>query len=127
MQVSENEMQFRLLQAQFYANWGYRMTEAGIPDATAIIETDKNKAEAYDLLGWMQFLTGVSEGGETALRQALVLNPNLISARYHLARQLEGAQRNTEAAAEYQRVIDWDTSGVFRERALKDLQRLGAK
>lgn len=124
VQVSEEDLQFRLLQAKFFANWGYRMAEAGIPAARAITESDKNNAEAYDLLGWMQFLTGAPEGGETALRQALVLNPDLISARYHLARQLEAMGRKTEAAEEYQRVIDWDTSGTFRDRALKDLQRL---
>lgn len=127
VQVSEKDLQFRLLQAKFFANWGYRMAEAGIPAAKAIIETDKNNAEAYDLLGWMQFLTSAPEGGETALRQALALNPDLTSARYHLARQLEALGRKTEAAEEYQRVIDWDSSGVFRDRALKDLQRLKAK
>ncbi|HXV41547.1 MAG TPA: tetratricopeptide repeat protein [Anaerolineae bacterium] len=123
-QVAEDDLQFRLLQATFYANWGYRMAEAGIPAAEAIIEADKNNAEAYDLLGWMQFLTGAPEGGEAALRQALVLNPNLISARYHLARQLEAIGRHAEAVEEYQRVVDWDTSGAFRDRALQDLQRL---
>lgn len=124
VQVSEDDLRFRLLQAQFYANWGYNMAEGGIPAAEAIIETDKNNAEAYDLLGWMQFLTGAPEGGEAALRQALALNPDLISARYHLARQLEVSGRMTEAATEYQRVVDWDTSGLFRDKALTDLQRL---
>jgi superkiller protein 3 len=123
-QVAEDDLQFRLLQAKFYANWGYRMAEAGIPAAQAIIEADKNNAEAYDLLGWMQFLTGAPQGGEASLRQALALNPNLISAHYHLARQLEAMGRQAEAVEEYQRVVDWDTSGAFRDRALQDLQRL---
>lgn len=124
VQVSAEDLQFRLLQAKFFANWGYRMAEAGIPAARAITEADKDNAEAYDLLGWMQFLTGAPGSGEAALRQALALNPDLTSARYHLARQLEAMGRKTEAAEAYQRVIDWDTSGEFRERALKDLQRL---
>ncbi|MBI1881573.1 MAG: tetratricopeptide repeat protein [Chloroflexi bacterium] len=127
VQVAEDDLQFRLLQAKFYTNWGYRMAEAGIPAAEAIIETDNNNAEAYDVLGWMQFLTGGPEDGEAALRQALALNPDLLSARYHLARQLEGKGRHTEATAEYQHVIDWDTSGILRDWALKDLQRLRAK
>jgi tetratricopeptide (TPR) repeat protein len=127
VEVSKNDPQFQLLQAKFYANWGYRMAEAGIATAEAIIETDKNNAEAYDLLGWMQFLTGAPEGGEAALRQALALNPDLISAHYHLARELEVKGRNTEAAAEYQYVVNWDASGNFRDRALKDLQRLTPK
>jgi superkiller protein 3 len=127
VQVSDDDLRFRLLQAKFYANWGYRMAEAGIPVVETIIKTDENNAEAYDLLGWMQFLTGAPDSGEAALRQALVLNPDLLSARYHLARQLEVTGRNTEAAAEYQRVVDWDTSGNYRDRALRDLQRLKAK
>ncbi len=127
VQAAENETQFRLLQVKFYANWGYRMAEAGIPAAEALIETDKNNAEAYDLLGWMQFLSGAPEGGEAALRQALALNPDLISAHYHLARQLEIKRRYAEAAQAYQRVIDRDTAGTFRDRALKDLQRVKAK
>ncbi len=127
VQVSKDDIRFRLLQAQFYANWGYNMAEAGIPAAQTIIETDKNNAEAYDLLGWMQFLTGAPEGGETALRQALALKPDLISARYHLARQLEVSGRAIEAAAEYQHIVDWDMSGLFRDKALKDLQRLKTK
>jgi hypothetical protein len=54
-------------------------------------------------------------------------NPDLNSAHYHLARELEVKGRNTEAAAEYQYVVNWDASGNFRDRALKDLQRLTPK
>ncbi len=127
VQVAEDDLQFQLLQAKFYANWGYHMAEAGIPAAERIIEADQTNAEAYDLLGWMQFLTGAPEGGEAALRQALELDPNLISARYHLARLLEIKGQTALAAEEYQRVIDWDTSGILRDRALKDLQQLKLK
>ena len=111
---------------KFYAHRNYRMSEAGIPLAETLIETDENNAEVYDLLGWMQFLSGAPDGGEEALRQALELNPDLISARYHLARLLETTGRYILAKEEYQRVIDWDTSGVFRDQALKDLLRLDA-
>jgi hypothetical protein len=52
------------------------------------------------------------------------VQPDLVSARYHLARLLETEGQTDLAAAEYQRVIDWDTTGRFRERALKDLQQL---
>jgi superkiller protein 3 len=127
VEVAEDDLEFQLLQAKFYANWGYYMAEAGIPAAEKIIEADQTNAEAYDLLGWMQFLTGAPEGGEAALRQALELDPNLISARYHLARLLEIKGQTALAAEEYQRVIDWDTSGIFRDRALKDLQQLKLK
>lgn len=127
IEVAGDDIQFQLLLVRFYANHGYRLAEAGIPAAEAIIEKDGTNAEAYDLLGWMQFQTGAAESGETALRRALELDPDLISARYHLARQLEAQGQDGLALAEYQRVIDRDTSGIFRERALKAVQRINTE
>ena len=128
VQVAEDDLQFQLLQAKFYANWGYHMAEAGIPAAEKIIEAEQTNAEAYDLLGWMQFLTGAPEGGETALRQALELDPNLISARYHLSPPIGGQRRDCLwQQKNTNELIDWDTSGIFRDRALKDLQQLKLK
>ncbi len=114
----------RLL-VQFYAERGYRMVEAGLPAASALLEENPTDAELYSWLGWMQFLSGQPIEAETSLRRALELEPDLISARYSLARLLERQGDLGLALTEYRRVIDWDTSGSFRERALKDLQRLG--
>jgi tetratricopeptide (TPR) repeat protein len=127
VEVTEGDLEFRWLLAQFYAERGYRLAEAGIPAAEALIEADEARAEAYELLGRMQFLAGEPDGGEASLRQALELDPTLNSARYHLARLLETQGQLDLALAEYQRVIDWDTLGEFRERALKDKQRLRAQ
>ncbi len=126
-EVTDGDLQFQLLLVRFYAERGYRIDEAGIPAAEAIIETGEDNAEVYDLLGWMQFLSGALTDSEVSLRQALELEPDLTSARYHLARQLESRGQFDLARAEYQRVVDRDTSGYFREQALKDLQRLNAK
>jgi tetratricopeptide (TPR) repeat protein len=123
VKVAQDDLRFQLLLATFYANRGYRLAEAGIPLVETIIEQDKNNAQAYELLGQMQFLSGAPDSGETALRRALELNPHLIGARYYLARLLEHNGQSTSAKVEYQRVIDWDMSGIFRDRALKDLQR----
>ena len=120
----EDNLQIQLARARFYANRGYRITDLGIPAVEEIIEANENSAEAYDLLGWMHFLSGEPDKAEVALRQAIELDPNLVSARYHLARQLEANGQSTAAEVEYLHVIDWDTSGVYRDRALKDLQRL---
>jgi tetratricopeptide (TPR) repeat protein len=123
--LAEDDLQIQVLRVRFYANRGYRTVEAGIPAVEDIIEADENNAEAHDLLGWMQFLSGEPGQAEKALRRALELDPDLVSARYHLARHLAAKGQSAAARAEYQRVIDWDTSGVFRERALKELQHLG--
>jgi hypothetical protein len=54
----------------------------------------------------------------------LELDPDFISARYHLARLLEAQGQATLAAEEYRRVIDWDSSGQYRKLALAGLGRL---
>ncbi len=123
IKVAEDDHVFRLLLANFYMTRGYRISEMGIPLVETILATDTENAEAYDMLGWMQFLSG--SNGEEMLRMALELEPEMASARYHLARQIESLGQIDFAVVEYRRVIDWDKSGFFRERALKDLQRLG--
>ncbi|MBN1219378.1 MAG: tetratricopeptide repeat protein [Anaerolineae bacterium] len=125
--VAEDELSFQILLLQLYANRNYRMSEAGIPLAKRIIELDDSHAEVYEMLGRMQFLTGAIEEGEQSLREALKLDPGLISAHYHLARLLESKGQNFAAREEYQRVVDLDTTDTYRNRALKDLLRLGAK
>jgi tetratricopeptide (TPR) repeat protein len=123
--LAEDDLQIQLARLRFYVGRGYKMAEAGIPAAEKIITIDEDNAEAHDLLGWMQFLTGDATQAEITLRRAIELDPELVSARYHLARYLNSSGQSTAALAEYQHVVDWDTAGVFREAALKEMQRLG--
>ncbi len=122
----EDELPFQLLLLNFYAERGYLIPEAGIPLAQEILETDPNNARVYDTLGWMQFLSGAADSGEEALQKAVELDPDLINARYHLARYLEATGQAALAKAEYQRVVDGDTAGTYRDAALKGLLRLNA-
>jgi tetratricopeptide (TPR) repeat protein len=122
--IAEDDPQIQLLRIQFYANRGYRIVEQGIPAAEAFIETNENNAEAHDLLGWMQFLSGEGEKAEISLRKAIELDPNLISAHYHLARYLETAGNTAAAIDKYRYIIEQDRSGIFRTRASEALQRL---
>ncbi len=124
IQTAPEDIQFKLLLAQFYADTGYRLEEAGLPAAQAVVESEADNAQAYHLLGWIQFQLGMPEQAEANLRQALELAPDQIGARYHLARLLEARDQPTLAMAEYRRIVDWDTTGVYRDLALKDLQRL---
>jgi tetratricopeptide (TPR) repeat protein len=123
-ELAQDEPEIQLLRVQFYAGRGYRLAEAGIPAAEALIEADEENAKAYDLLGWMQFLSGDSAEAEIALRKAIELDPNLISARYHLARYLDAMGKTQEAIVEYRKVIDWDTTNLYRPHAARDVQRL---
>ncbi len=113
---------FRLLLIRFYLNHGFQLEEVGLPTAEEVVKSYPNEAEAYDILGWMQFLTGSPEKAESTLQQALSLEPHLISARYHLARSLEANGKAISATVEYQRVIDGDISSGYREKVLKELQ-----
>jgi tetratricopeptide (TPR) repeat protein len=122
--AARNDLNIQLLRVKFYALRGYRLEEAGIPAAEALITVDKDNAELYDLLGWMQFLRGDNDQAERSLRRALELDPNLTSARYHLARYLANQGDIAAAATEYQRVIDLDTSNIYRDQALAELQQL---
>jgi len=124
VEVTDGDNRFKLLLAGFCAEHSYRMIETGIPAAVEIIEADETNAQAHSLLGWMQFLTGDLAAAETSLGQALALAPDLISARFHLARLYEARNQKEMARAEYQRVVDWDASDHFRPAALKGLQRL---
>ncbi len=124
IEVAENKEPFQRTLLRFYANRNYRMTEAAIPLAEALLEVNPEDADLYDTLGWLQFLSGTPDSGRAALQKALALDPTSISARYHLARYYESNRQSASARAEYQRVIDWDTSGVFREQAYAGLRRL---
>lgn len=127
LEISENDLTFQLSLARFYLSRGYKLEPAGIPLVSQMLEQDKNKVELYELLGQMQFLAGAPDGGQNSFEQALALTPDSVIARYYLARLYETNGQFSSALIEYQKVIDWDTTGIFRDRALKDIQRMQAK
>ena len=122
--LAEDDLQVQLSWVRFHAFRGYNLTETGIPTAEDVVAAFEESAEAYDLLGWMQFLSGEPKKAEQSLRRAIELDPELVSAHYHLARQLEANNQPVAAIEQYQLVVDRDSSGLYRDRALKDLQRL---
>lgn len=119
------DTRFQLLLAEFYSEYGYRLAEAGIPAVQAVLDVEPDNALALTILGWMQFQSGAPADAVVSLRRALDLDPSLVSAHYRLARALETLGQADQAGAEYRRVVDLDTSGIYRDRALVDLQRLG--
>lgn len=124
VETAPDDFSIQILQAKFYAGRSYRLEEAGIPLAEALIEADRDNAEAYDLLGWMQFLTGAVDNAETNLRRAVELDPDLISARYHLARLLETQGQLAEARQAYEVVTERDISGAYRGPAWEGVYRI---
>ena len=69
-------------------------------------------------------MTGRWREAKTHLQRALALDPDLARAHYHLG-ALYAARGDVEAAQrEYQRAIDLDSQGFFRQRAEKALEDL---
>jgi superkiller protein 3 len=124
--AANNTPEIQLLQVLFYAQRGYRIAEKGIPAGEALVEADKTNAEAYNWLGWMYLLDGKADKAEETLRRALDLDPQLVSARFHLARLLLLDGKASAAAAEYRRVVDEDLTGTLRDQALQVLQEIEA-
>ncbi|MFQ5614127.1 MAG: tetratricopeptide repeat protein, partial [Anaerolineae bacterium] len=116
--IAPDDVEFQLLLARFYIERGVRLESAGLEAARKAVALDPANPVALDLLGWAQALAGSPADGERTLRSALEKDPNLVSARYHLAKALEAQGRVEEAAQEYTRVIDWDIDGFYRKRAL---------
>lgn len=125
LELATDQPSFQLMVARFYAQHNYRVAEAGLPLVEAVIAAEPTNASAYELLGRMQFIIGQLAEAEATFRQALELNPELITARYHLARTLTANGKLMDARTEYQKVIDWDRATGLREQAQRDLQRLG--
>jgi tetratricopeptide (TPR) repeat protein len=116
----EREPSFRLILAQFYINHLIKV-EDGLLLAREVIEHDPKNAIAYDLLGWAYYLTGRISEAESSLREALSLDPDLACAHYHLGVVLSAKGEKDSARWEYQRAMDLDMEGFYRERAEKAL------
>ncbi len=124
--LADDDAAIPMLRVRFYAGRGYRLEEMGIPAAKALLEAAPDNAEAHDWLGWMYFLTGQSAEAEKEFRRAIELAPEMVSARYHLAR-LRESSAPTEAIEQYRRVVDLDAAGEYRELALKKLAELAKR
>ncbi len=124
VEVSDQDLEFALLMLTFYTNYSYRLNEVGIPFAEYLLEQYPDNAKIHDALGWMQFLAGSPDNGEEMLREAIKLEPNLISAHYHLGRLFESRDQSALAEIEYRTVIDLDHTNQYRPLAMEALQRI---
>jgi Flp pilus assembly protein TadD len=81
-------------------------------------------ARAHDLLGWALFLADRVTESTSALEQALKLDPHLTSAHYHIGMVYARTGQVEAARRHLQRVVDLDTLGIYRERAMQLLAEL---
>jgi len=97
--------------------------EDGLAAAQMAVALDPQNGVAYDLLGWAQYLLRRPEA-RASLEKAVALDPESARAHYHLG--LAYAQEGLRDMARwaYERAIDLDTEGLYRERAQKALKEL---
>jgi tetratricopeptide (TPR) repeat protein len=124
VEAAPEDAGFRLLLAQFYVNHIYRIEEAGVPAAEAAVAAVPLEPRAHDLLGWAYALAGRTAEAEAQLARALVQDPGLVSAHFHLGSLYLRTGRRDQARQHLQRAADLDTGGFFRARAEALLLRL---
>jgi Flp pilus assembly protein TadD len=122
--VAEGKAEFQLMLVHFYVDHLYRIEESGLAAAEALVEEAPGDARAHDLLGWARHLSGLQAEAEQALKQALRLDPGLVSAQFHLGSLYATMGQEDLARSHLQKAVDLDTTGYYRQRAelvLRDL------
>jgi tetratricopeptide (TPR) repeat protein len=114
--IAPDEPGFRLLLTEFYLDVVPRPQEALIAAAELAALTPDDPV-ALDLLGWAYLMAGQTSTAKTTLEKALTLDPTLAHAYYHLGVACEELGDLAAAERAYQRAIDLDTEGTYREMA----------
>ena len=117
VEAAPSEVDFHLMLVGFYLNHLYRVQEAGLPAAQALVDLVPDDARAHDLLGWAYHLAGLQAEAQQSLLHALSLDPDLVSAHYHLGSLYRFTGQSNLARWHLQRAADLDTGGYYRERA----------
>jgi tetratricopeptide (TPR) repeat protein len=117
VEVAPEDLEFHLILAHFYLNHLYRVEEGGLPAAQAAVALGPGDPRPYDLLGWGHYLAGKPLEGERFLLQALILEPDLASAHYHLGSLYTQSGQRVLARQHLQRAADLDTEGYYRAHA----------
>ncbi len=116
--------QWWLLLAKFYIDYGYHVTELGLPAARRAAGLDPKSGPAADVLGYALVLTGDLSSGEKTLQQALSLGGDSASTYYHLGVLYEKQNRKPEAEIAYKHALNLDPDGIYGGLALKALGQL---
>ncbi len=120
----EQHFEFQFLLARFYVDHLYRVPGEGLAAAQAAVALAPGDARAQDLLGWAYHLAGQQSEARQTLNLALTLDPDLVSAHYHLGSLHAAAGRADLARQHLQRAADLDVTGYYRQRAERMLAGL---
>lgn len=119
--VAPQELDFALLLAQFYVDVLPRAEEA-VTAAQQAAALAPDNPMAQEVVGWAHYLNGDLLAARAALEKAVQLDPELARAHYHLGVVYSALGEEERARTSYERAIDLDSDGLYRRRALADLQ-----
>jgi len=97
--------------ARFYVEHGLKVRDAGRPAASQSTRLLPRNAEAWELLGWAQYLSEEPLAARSALDRAVALDIDRPSAHYRLGEVLRALGQEDEARREYQLTIDLAPAG----------------
>lgn len=123
--VAPEEPGFPLLLAEFYLEVMPSPREA-LSAATEAAKLAPDDPVTLDLLGWAYLMAGDADTARIVVERSLVLDPNLASAYYHLAVVCQELGDDATAQWAFQRTIDLDAEGTYREKALKQAEAAGS-
>jgi tetratricopeptide (TPR) repeat protein len=123
-EAEPEDLAFRLALARFYADHTLHITDRGLAAARAAADLAPEDPQARDLLGWMYFLAGDVSQARLHLESALRLDPELVSAYYHLGLVYKLLGQEETAHFAFSRVIDLDTGGFYRDQAQTVLREM---
>jgi tetratricopeptide (TPR) repeat protein len=125
VRLAEDDERVLIALAQFYVDDEYRVDTAGIAAARkAVLEAPDNGA-AHDALGWAYFLLGDLSAAHEELQQALLLDPSLTRAYFHMGTLLELRGNRNAAIEAYRTAARLEPEGAFGVRSQRALERLG--
>lgn len=124
MRLAEGDDRIQMALAQFYVNDEYLVDTAGIAAAQEAVEQSPDSGAAHETLGWAYFLLGDLDTAQKELEQALLLDPSLTRAHFHMGTLLELRNERAAAIDAYESAVRLDPNGAFGVRAQRALARL---
>lgn len=126
IRLAGDDDRFQVALAQFYVDDEYLVDTAGLAAARKAVEVAPNNGAAHEALGWAYFLLGDLDAAQEELEQALILDPSLTRAYFHMGTLLELQSQHAAAIEAYQTAVKLEPEGAFGVRAQRALERLGA-
>ena len=121
LEHAPDQTDFYMILAEFESETLFNL-DRGLEAAQNAVAIAPDDPRAYDLLGWMLYLSRQWPEAETALHRAIALEPYLVSAYYHLGKLYESQRRFAPARWAFGRAVDLgagSSSQILAEDALR--------